>query len=55
MEAFLETYVRKEAIETMHGQINGFGFENNYSEADGGRIWIVWDMSLSVVLYKKSP
>lgn len=55
MKAFLETYVKKEAAETVYGQINGFGFENNYSEADGGRIWIVWDLSPSVVVYKKSP
>lgn len=32
----------------------GWRWENNYSSADLGRIWVVWDPSISVVVYKKS-
>lgn len=32
----------------------GWRWENNYSFAELGRIWLVWDPAVSVVIYKKS-
>lgn len=32
----------------------GWRSETNYSESDMGRIWVVWNSSLSVIIYKKT-
>ena len=30
------------------------GVETNYSDTEGGRIWVVWNPVVSVVVYSKS-
>lgn len=53
--AFVETRVREEnSASLMSRLLQGWSFDSNYSETDGGRILIVWDQSLSVVVFKKS-
>ena len=53
--AFLETHVREEnSVQVSAGCLQGWRFDSNYSEIAGGRIWIVWDPVLSVVVFKKS-
>lgn len=53
--AFLETRVREENSATMLSRLfQGRSFDTNYSEVDGGRLWVVWEQSLSVVIFKKS-
>lgn len=53
--AFLETRVREEnSAPLISALFRGWRFDSNYSEVDGGRIWVVWEQSLSVVIYNKS-
>lgn len=53
--AFLETHVREEnASNIVHSVVPGWRCEDNYQEADGGRIWVVWDPNISVLIFKKS-
>lgn len=53
--AFVETRVREEnSASVMSGLLQGLRCQSNYSEVDGGRIWVVWEQSLSVVIFKKS-
>ena len=53
--AFLETHVQEENFLSVLGAVaHGWKFDNNYSEAAGGRIWLVWNLSLSVVVYLKT-
>ncbi|XP_013700085.1 uncharacterized protein LOC106403850 [Brassica napus] len=53
--ALLETHVHEENFLSVLGAVApGWRFDNNYSEAAGGRIWLVWNPSLSVVVYLKT-
>lgn len=53
--AFLETHVSEEnAAQVAAGCLQGLCFDTNYLEVAGGRIWIVWDLALSVVVFQKS-
>nr|VDD56989.1 unnamed protein product [Brassica oleracea] len=53
--AFLETHVSEEnAAQVAAGCLQGLCFDTNYLEVAGGRIWIVWDPTLSVVVFQKS-
>lgn len=45
--AFVETHVREEnAISIVQSVVPGWRFDNNYQEAEGGRIWVVWDPNI---------
>lgn len=51
----LETRVLEEnAQRIVSSAFPGWRWDNNYSCAELGRIWVVWDPSVSVVVYKKS-
>lgn len=53
--ALLETHVQEEnVLEVFQKVSQGRKFENNYSEVNGGRIWVLWDPLLSVITYWKS-
>lgn len=53
--ALLETHVQEENFHSVFGAVApGWRFENNYAEAAGGRIWLLWKASLSVVVYRKT-
>lgn len=53
--ALLETHVHEEnALEVFQKVSQGKRFDNNYSEVNGGRIWVLWDPLISVVIYWKS-
>ncbi|KAL0873789.1 hypothetical protein Bca101_023494 [Brassica carinata] len=54
---FLETHVKQENLQgIMNSVVPGWRFEGNYSaDADNGRIVVVWDPLLSVVIYYSSP
>lgn len=53
--AFLETHVSEEnSVQVAAGCLQDWRFDFNYSEDAGGRIWLVWDSVLSVVVFKKS-
>ncbi|KAL0650948.1 hypothetical protein Bca4012_093639 [Brassica carinata] len=53
--AFLETHVSEEnSVQVAVGCLQGWRFESNYSEVAGGRIWLVWDPALSVMVFQKS-
>lgn len=53
--AFVETHVaEKNSAALMQDLFRGWSYASNYSEVEGGRIWIVWEQSLSVVVFKKS-
>lgn len=53
--ALLETHVREEnSASVVAHMFHGWKWDSNYSEVEGGRIWVVWEQSLSVVVYKKS-
>jgi len=53
--ALLETHVQDENILGVLGPVApGWRYENNYSEAAGGRIWLLWNSSLSVVIYLRT-
>lgn len=52
--ALVETRVSEENSAVMMSSLfQGWSYESNYSEVNGGRIWIVWEQSLSVVVFKK--
>ncbi|XP_024005010.1 uncharacterized protein LOC112082143 [Eutrema salsugineum] len=38
----------------MSSTLPGWCFDNNYSHAENGRIWIVWDPAVSVIIFSKS-
>ncbi|KAJ4906982.1 Endonuclease/exonuclease/phosphatase protein [Raphanus sativus] len=51
----LETKVLEEnSLRIKEASFPGWRWENNYSYAAIGRIWVVWDPAISVVVYKKS-
>lgn len=53
--ALLETHVQEGNFLSVLGAVApGWRFENNYSEAVGGIIWLLWRPSLSVVVYLKT-
>lgn len=53
--ALLETHVQEENLLSVLGAVApGWRFDNNYSVAEGGRIWLLWNQSLSVVVYMKT-
>ena len=53
--ALLETHVQDENyLEVVQKVSQGRRFENNYSEVNGGRIFILWDPLISVITYWKS-
>lgn len=55
MGALLETHVQEENFRSVLGAVApGWRFDNNYSDAAGGRIWLLWSQSLSVVIFKKT-
>jgi len=52
---FLETHVAKEnAATVLASTLPGWKMDSNYCCSDLGRIWIVWDPSVSVLIFKKS-
>ncbi|KAG7561138.1 Reverse transcriptase zinc-binding domain [Arabidopsis thaliana x Arabidopsis arenosa] len=52
---FLETHVAEEnAASVLASTLPGWRMDNNYCCSDLGRIWIVWDPSVSVLVFKKS-
>lgn len=53
--ALLETHVQEENFLNVLGAVApGWRVETNYSEVAGGRIWLLWSSSLSVVVYLKT-
>lgn len=53
--ALLETHVQEENFLSVLGAVApGWRVETNYSEVAGGRIWLLWSSSLSVVVYLKT-
>lgn len=53
--ALLETHVQEENFLSVFGAVApGWRFDHNYSEAAGGRIWLLWRPNLSVVMYLKT-
>lgn len=53
--ALLETHVQEEIFfEVLNKVSQDRRFENNYLEVNGGRIWILWDPTISVITYSKT-
>lgn len=53
--ALLETHVQEENLVSILGAVApGWRYDSNYSEAAGGRIWLLWRSNLSVVVYLKT-
>ena len=53
--AFLETHVREENATVIHETVvPGWRCVTNYSGSEGGRIWVVWEPAVSVMVYSKS-
>lgn len=53
--AFLETRVRQEnATAVYEAVVPGWRCVTNYSGSEGGRIWVVWEPTVSVVVYSIS-
>lgn len=53
--ALIETHVQEENFNNVLGTIApGWRVDNNYSESGGGRIWLLWKPSVSVVVYLKT-
>lgn len=51
----LETHVSVDnATGIVSSLFPGWRWENNYCHSDGGRIWVVWDPSISVICFHKS-
>lgn len=51
----LETHVQEENLGSVLGSVApGWRFDHNYSEASGGRIWLLWSQAVSVVVYKRT-
>ena len=55
--AFLETHVKQETIDAlMTSTFPGWSYDSNHSsEAENGRIVLIWNPLLSVVVYLKTP
>lgn len=52
--ALLETHVQEENFLSVMGDTApGWRFENNYSQAVGGRVWLLWSPDILVVVYLK--
>lgn len=52
--AFIETRVREENAASVVGAVvPGWRYATNYSGSEGGRIWVVWDPAVSVLVYSK--
>lgn len=55
MGALLETHVQEENfLSVLRAVAPGWRYDNNYSVASGGRIWLLWSQALSVVVYKRT-
>ena len=53
--ALIETHVREEnVVAVVEAVVPGWSYDTNYSGSEGGRIWVVWDPAISVVVYSKS-
>lgn len=53
--AFIETRVREGNAGSVVGAVvPGWRCETNYVASEGGRIWVVWEPSVSVMVYSKS-
>lgn len=53
--ALLETHVQEENFPRVVGAVApGWRVDHNYSQAVGGRIWLLWSPAVSVVVYKKT-
>ena len=53
--ALLETHVQEENFISVLGDTApGWRVENNYSQAAGGRIWLLWSPDISVMVYLKT-
>ena len=53
--ALLETHIHEDNFLGVLGPVApGWRYDNNYSEAAGGRIWLLWNPSLSVVVYLRT-
>ncbi|KAL0661041.1 hypothetical protein Bca4012_097878 [Brassica carinata] len=53
--ALLETHVQEENFCSVLGAIApGWRVESNYSQAAGGRVWLLWSPNISVVVYLKT-
>ncbi|KAG2256827.1 hypothetical protein Bca52824_076121 [Brassica carinata] len=50
-----ETHVHESNLHSvLEAMALGWRFDNNYSVASGGRIWLMWSQNLSVVVYLKT-
>lgn len=48
---FIETHLRKEVVETViNSVVPGWRFESNHIKISGGRILLVWDSAISVLV-----
>lgn len=55
IDSVLETRVSvHNASSILQSTFPGWRCENNYEASEGGRIWVVWDPSVSVICFKKS-
>lgn len=53
--ALLETHVQEENLISVLGKVApGWRWDTNYSHASGGRIWVLWKASVSVVVYLRT-
>ena len=51
----METHVREEnASSIIQSVVPGWRFDENYQHSERGRIWVVWDPSVSLIVYKRS-
>lgn len=53
--SILETRTKEaNAVSIIQSTFPGWRWETNYSHSDLGRIWVVWDPVVSVIIYKTS-
>ena len=53
--AFLETRVRQKNVTAVYeAMVPGWRCVTNYSGSEGGHIWVVWEPTVSVVVYSIS-
>lgn len=53
--ALLETHVHEENFLSVVGAVSpGWRYDSNYSQAAGGRIWLVWNPAVSMIVYLKT-
>lgn len=53
--ALLETHVQEDNFLRVVGAVApGWRYDNNYSHAAGGRVWLLWKPEVSVIVYLKT-